>query len=112
MRYSSEHKEETRTRLLKATGALVKEKGFAATGVDGLMAAAELTSGAFYSHFRSKSDLLEAIVESELKRSTDLFSNKSLEQGIAAIEGYLSQAHVEHPESGCVVPSLAPEIAR
>jgi TetR/AcrR family transcriptional repressor of nem operon len=54
MRYSPEHKEETRARLLKTTGSLVKKKGFAATGVDGLMAAAELTSGAFYSHFRSK----------------------------------------------------------
>lgn len=112
MRYSPTHKEETRARLLKTTGSLVKEKGFAATGVDSLMAAAELTSGAFYSHFRSKSDLLEAIVENEFQRSIELFSNKSLEQGIEAIEGYLSSAHVAHPESGCLVPSLAPEIAR
>jgi TetR/AcrR family transcriptional repressor of nem operon len=68
--------------------------------------------GPFFLAARSKSDLLEAIVESELNRSIELFSNKTLEQSITAIEGYLSQAHVEHPESGCMVPSLAPEIAR
>ena len=112
MRYSPEHKDSTRARLLKATGAIVKKNGFAATGVDGLMATAGLTSGAFYSHFRSKHELLEAIVENELTRSIDLFSNRSLNDAITAIDGYLSQAHVLHPETGCAVPSLAPEIAR
>lgn len=112
MRYSAEHKKETRARLLKATGALVKTKGFAATGVDGLMAAADLTSGAFYSHFRSKSELLEAIVENELERSIERFSSQSFEQGLAAIDKYLSLAHIAKPESGCLIPSLAPEIAR
>lgn len=112
MRYSAEHKTVTRARLLEKTGALIKKHGYAASGVDGLMSAAEMTSGAFYSHFRSKSELLEAVTEHELKRSIELFSNKSPEQGIAAIEAYLNIAHVAHPELGCIVPSLAPEIAR
>jgi AcrR family transcriptional regulator len=112
MRYSPDHKEGARARLVEATGAHVKKNGFAATGVDGLMAAAGLTSGAFYSHFRSKSELLEVIIENELKRSIALFSNKSGEEAMSVIEGYLSLAHVEHPESGCAVPSLASEISR
>ena len=61
MRYPATHKQDTRARLLKTTGALAKRQGFAGTGVDGLMAAAGLTSGAFYSHFRSKGELLDAI---------------------------------------------------
>ncbi len=112
MRYSPEHKEGARARLIEATGALVKKNGFASTGVDGLMAAAGLTSGAFYSHFRSKSELLEAIVENELQRSSTLFAHPSVAQSVKAIEAYLSQAHVAHPESGCAIPSLTPEIAR
>ncbi len=112
MRYSHKHKEDTRARLLEAAGALVKQKGFAATGVDGLMAAAGLTSGAFYSHFRSKNQLLEAIIQNELERSLALFSRLSPDTAFMAIATYLGPTHVAHPESGCVVPSLAAEIAR
>ncbi len=112
MRYKPMHKETTRAHLLEAAGALVKKQGFAATGVDSLMAAAGLTSGAFYSHFHSKSELLGAVIENELKHSIALFSDKSLVQGVASVEAYLDPAHVAHPESGCVIPSLAPEIAR
>lgn len=112
MRYPSTHKQDTRTRLLKTTGALAKRQGFAGTGVDGLMAAAGLTSGAFYSHFKSKSDLLDAIVQNELQRSGKLFKGKSRKQLLRIVEGYLSPAHVEQPESGCAIPALATEVAR
>lgn len=112
MRYTPRHKEDTRARLLDAAGALIKQRGFAATGVDGLMAAAGLTSGAFYSHFRSKGELLEAVVERELDRSIALFSGTSPEQMMSTVEAYLSADHVRHPGTGCVVPALAPEIAR
>ena len=112
MRYPATHKQDTRARLLKTTGALAKRQGFAGTGVDGLMAAAGLTSGAFYSHFRSKSELLEAIVQSELQRSGKLFHGKSRKQLLRIVEGYLSPAHIEQPESGCAIPALASEVAR
>jgi TetR/AcrR family transcriptional repressor of nem operon len=112
MRYPATHKQDTRARLLKTTGALAKRQGFAGTGVDGLMAAAGLTSGAFYSHFRSKGELLEAIVQTELQRSGKLFSGKSRKQLLRIVEGYLSPAHVAQPESGCAIPALAGEVAR
>lgn len=112
MRYAPAHKEEARSRLVEATSALAKQKGFAATGVDGLMAAAGMTSGAFYSHFRSKNELLAAIVDRELQHSTQLFQTASRAQLLEVVRGYLSEAHVEHPEAGCAVPALAPEIAR
>ena len=54
MRYSAEHKQQTREKLLHSSGALAKAGGFATTGVDGLMKAIGLTGGAFYSHFPSK----------------------------------------------------------
>lgn len=31
---------------------------------------------------------------------------------LLAIDAYLSLGHVRHPETGCVLPALAPEIAR
>ena len=112
MRYPPEHKEGTRARLLEAGGALAKKDGFASTGVDGLMAAVGLTSGAFYSHFRSKAELLEAIVESELGRSLDRFAGKTDEQLAAVLESYLSAAHVDEPARGCAVTTLSTEVAR
>lgn len=112
MRYAPSHKEESRSRLVEATGTLAKQKGFAASGVDSLMAAAGLTSGAFYSHFRSKNALLTAIVENELQRSAKLFTASTRAQALEVLRSYLSTAHVEHPGSGCAVPALASEIAR
>jgi len=47
MRYPIGYKE-ARRKLLKHNGSLIKSNGFAAAGVDALMAASGLTSGAFY----------------------------------------------------------------
>jgi len=112
MRYSSNHKESTRKRLLDVGAALAKEQGFGTTGVDGLMAAAGLTSGAFYSHFNSKSELLEAIVENDLNRSLQLFANKTDAQFLSALGSYLSLAHVERPGQGCSATALSVEVGR
>jgi TetR/AcrR family transcriptional repressor of nem operon len=46
-----------RTALLAAATRLVREKGFAATSVDDLCAAAGVTKGAFFHHFVSKESL-------------------------------------------------------
>ena len=46
MRYSAEHKAETRERLLASSGALAKQQGFAVTGVDALMKTIGLTGAA------------------------------------------------------------------
>jgi TetR/AcrR family transcriptional repressor of nem operon len=112
MRYRPDHKDNTRARLLEVGGALAKRDGFSTTGVDSLMAAVGLTSGAFYSHFRSKAELLEAIVENELTRSLDLFANQTDQQLIAALQSYLSIQHVDDPAAGCAVTSLSAEVAR
>ncbi|MEN9867123.1 MAG: hypothetical protein RL748_2713 [Pseudomonadota bacterium] len=112
MRYTANHKQATRAHLLKVTGSLVKKQGFAATGVDALMAAAGLTSGAFYSHFGSKKALLEAIIENELARSQRFFAANSPEAAMVAVEKYLSLHHINHPETGCPLPTLTSEIAR
>jgi TetR/AcrR family transcriptional regulator, transcriptional repressor for nem operon len=116
MRYKPGHKEEKRKELLKTSGGLVKKNGFAATGVDALMQAAGVTSGAFYSHFSSKTDLLKALIESELLTSREMWAgnpHETAEEWIAfELDRYLNLAHVKHPEAGCALPSIAAEIAR
>ncbi|MGO4379504.1 TetR/AcrR family transcriptional regulator [Pseudoduganella sp. RAF53_2] len=116
MRYPPGHKEERRKELLKTSGEVIKNKGFSATGVDALMAAAGMTSGAFYSNFSSKNDLLKALVESELERTRGIYEanpHTSPEAWLEfEIDRYLSLSHAQRTESGCVIPAIGAEIAR
>jgi TetR/AcrR family transcriptional repressor of nem operon len=50
-----------RAAILEAAMRLFRQKGFAATSVDDLCAAAGVTKGAFFHHFRSKDDLGAAV---------------------------------------------------
>ncbi|MFY0569901.1 TetR/AcrR family transcriptional regulator [Archangium lansingense] len=100
---------------MRASSSLAKQQGFAGSGVDALASAAGLTSGAFYRHFEGKGELLSAIIETELEATRSRFSTiepRNEEQLYLAIDAYLSLAHVRHPESGCVLPTLASEIGR
>jgi TetR/AcrR family transcriptional repressor of nem operon len=54
---------EARARLIEAARSLVRRKGFAATSVDDLCAAAGVTKGAFFHHFPSKEALGVALVD-------------------------------------------------
>ncbi|HQR20909.1 MAG TPA: TetR/AcrR family transcriptional regulator [Burkholderiaceae bacterium] len=115
MRYPKEHKEQARQRLVEGGARLAKRRGFTAAGVDDLAAASGVTSGAVYRHFSGKSELLEAIIEAELGRSAALFASVpagDVEKLGKALAAYLSPEHVEHPEFGCALPSLAADVAR
>ena len=114
MRYSAEHKAQTREKLLASSGALAKHGGFSATGVNDLMKAIGLTGGAFYGHFASKDELFSAIVERELGHSVARLGKggEGRDKLRRCLDIYLSMAHVEQPDSGCALPTLGAEIAR
>ena len=116
MRYKPGYKQEKRKELLQISGQLAKQQGFAATGVDGFMKAAGVTSGAFYSHFSSKHELLKALVEAELQQSLAMWQENPHDDPADWIEfelnRYLSPLHAEKPEYGCVLPALSSEISR
>lgn len=112
MRYSSTHKQETRDKLLNSGRAIAKSGGFDSMGVDALMKAIGLTGGAFYSHFASKAELFSEIIDRELLNSSEMLEGATEEGMETCIRNYLSNWHAEHPESGCVLPTLGPEIAR
>lgn len=54
---------QARTALLDAALRIIREKGYNATTVDDLCAAAGVTKGAFFHHFRSKEDVAIAAAE-------------------------------------------------
>jgi TetR/AcrR family transcriptional repressor of nem operon len=113
MRYSANHKLETRERLLQSSAVSAKQSGFSTVGVDGLMKAIGLSGGAFYSHFSSKDELFAAIVERELGQSLcRLEGDQDLQKLDRCLRQYLSMAHVESAQNGCALPALGAEIAR
>jgi AcrR family transcriptional regulator len=59
----AESKERTRQRLLAAAQQLFRERGYAATSLEQIAEAAEVTKGAIYGHFASKEDLMLSALE-------------------------------------------------
>ena len=59
----AESKERTRQRLLAEAQRLFRERGYAATSLEQIAEAAEVTKGAIYGHFASKEDLMLSAME-------------------------------------------------
>ena len=114
MRYGTEHKQETRRRIIEAAGRRFKRDGIDGSGVATLMADAGLTNGAFYAHFASKDDLVATAVADQLREQGA--SLGPLEPGVAGVEQlvcqYLSVQHRDNPEAGCPSAALLDEIGR
>lgn len=99
MRYSQDHKAQTHQRIIKEASARFRRDGIGATGLQPLMKALGLTHGGFYSHFKSKDELVEkalvAAGEQVEGLCAELFaSERPLD---AFIDTYLSEWHQTSP---------------
>jgi TetR/AcrR family transcriptional repressor of nem operon len=70
----SHNSSETRARLLDAARDAIRAKGYAATTVDDICAAAGVTKGAFFHHFASKEQLGVAAIEAFDAMAENLFA--------------------------------------
>jgi TetR/AcrR family transcriptional repressor of nem operon len=117
VRYPADQRQKTRARILSVAADLVRRRGIDATGVDQVMAAAGLTAGGFYSHFRSKDALIaDAIGAAADKARERWYAPFDHLRGSAWAErlivAYLSPSHREDVAGGCILPSLAADVAR
>ena len=65
-----QHQHESKTKLLDATLRVVRAKGYTATRIEDICAAAGLTKGSFFHHFKNKDDLaLSAVAHWEAMTS-------------------------------------------
>ena len=114
MRYSREHKQAMRQRIIEAAGRRFKTDGIDGSGIAALMADAGLTNGAFYAHFDSKDDLVATTVAPQLHAQCE--SVGVLPPGRAGVEHilreYLSVRHRDDPGHGCPSAALLDEIGR
>ena len=117
MRYPVEQKAETHERIIDAAARSFRKHGSEGQGVARLMKDVGLTHGGFYRHFESKEDLLVDAITRAFQETADgmIAAAAKAPQGAqlrVIIERYLSVEHLENPGGGCVLSTLAAEIAR
>ena len=97
---------------------MFRKLGFSAVSVDKLMEKADLTRGGFYAHFKSKDDLIEAILSRNagLVRMMDERegkSSKTLNQEALKILGdYLDPKNLDEIVEGCPMATMPVDAAR
>ena len=63
----------TRERILDAAQGLILERGYSGMTVDDVLAAVDLTKGAFFHHFRTKDDLALALLTRFAERDAQIY---------------------------------------
>lgn len=117
MRYSSDHKAETRERVLKEAANEIRAKGPDNVAVSGIMARAGLTHGGFYAHFPSKDALVKEAIGTmfaDARARSDKIDADGDPRDVlrAYIDFYLSPAHRDRRDRGCPLPTLSGDFAR
>jgi len=117
VRYSNEHKAETRRRVLKEAAQQIRAKGPDGVAVAAVMARAGLTHGGFYAHFESKdamiADAIGTMFDDARGRSDAIEQTSDPRAALKAyIDFYLSPAHRDRRERGCPLPALSGDLAR
>nr|WP_309247861.1 TetR/AcrR family transcriptional regulator [Paenibacillus tyrfis] len=106
-----------RHKILQSASQSFRASGIKAVSVPQIMSGAGLTHGGFYAHFDSKEQLVaeacKSAMEGTVERLGSIAEQAADEQKLnAVIESYLSAAHRDSSEQGCIMPALAGDIAR
>ena len=119
MPYPSGHREETRRRIVRSARNLFNRFGFDNVSINQIMAGADLTRGAFYIYFASKSDLYAEVLGCFF---TDPGWNNSWDGvnvdltasdvGRQIVRAYLSRQHLESKGNACPMVALPSDVAR
>lgn len=118
MGYSVGHKEKTRERIVQSAARLFRRHGYNGVGIDDIMAAAELTRGGFYAHFKSKLELFTMALTEELELAKQVRRLGEPEDECtsgavrALIDFYLESANRKRIPALCPLVSLSADVAR
>ena len=117
MRYQPEHKAEVHQKIVKDASRRIRVEGLSGAVVSAVMRDAGLTHGGFYKHFDDKDALLIESLGESFREITDALvhaaqRSRSQEPWKAIVKTYLSLEYCDHPELGCPLTTLAPELTR
>ena len=109
---------DTRDRLVRSTTRLLRTQGYAATGLNQIMAEADAPKGSMYFHFPGgKTELAAAAVDRFAERSTSrmqryLADNDSVAEAVVAIfDDYVTHLEKTSFSEGCAVANVALDAA-
>lgn len=117
MNQKADQKQKSHEAIIASAAALLRGRGIRASSVADVMQGAGLTVGGFYGHFSSKEQLFAETIRSSAGVTwRELFRSAQGETPRArvrsAVRRYLSRRHRDQPDTGCMLPSVAPEVAR
>ena len=117
MRYRPEHKAEIHQKIVTDASRRVRAEGLNGAAVAAVMKGTGLTHGGFYKHFGSKKDLLIESLREAFREITGTLVRAAEQSHPEAawkviVKAYLTLEYCDHPERGCPLPALAPELAR
>jgi TetR/AcrR family transcriptional regulator, transcriptional repressor for nem operon len=116
VRVSQTEKAEIKEKILVETLTSLKMWGQSAAPVDKIMKRLGLTSGALYSHFKSKDDLIAQVILRELDRMTQFHLKQCAQHGCETvsrfIEYYMSDKHISEVERGCMFVAMGADLHR
>ncbi|WP_035356925.1 TetR/AcrR family transcriptional regulator [Edaphobacter aggregans] len=117
MRYRPEHKAEVHQKIVKDASRRVRTEGLNGAAVAAVMRDTGLTHGGFYKHFGNKDELLLESLREAFREIVDNLAHAAEQSHPetawkAIVKAYLSPEYCDHPERGCPLTTLAPELAR
>lgn len=117
MRYSAEHKQQIREKVLAAAARTIREQGPDRVSVAAVMGEVGLTHGGFYAHFASKEALVAASIEHMFQqmsaRIDEVSDGKDGREALHDyIDFYLSERHAQARDRGCPIAALGSDLPR
>ena len=113
MRKSRQEAAQTREAIVRAAADLIRREGLADVSVANVMAAAGLTHGGFYRHFRDRDQLLAEATACAGDFTAGVLA-RDLDSGgrAGALESYLSVSHRDASTPTCTFAAAGSELAR
>jgi len=120
MPYTAAHKQQTRERIVRTARRLFNRRGFSDVSIDEIMAAAGLTRGGFYNHFRTKeepyAEAVTAILWDHPAKNWEGieldFTATGPKLARQIVEAYLTRQHFQDIDGSCPMIALPSDVAR
>ena len=113
MRKSKLEAAQTREAILAAAADLIRRTGIGEASLADMMAAAGLTHGGFYRHFRNKEHLVSEALSAAGDKAIATMGRTIARGGLnAVVDSYLSKSHRDSPTPLCPFAAVGSEMAR